>query len=254
MWERTDLYLHGGVEMRQLTDAEIQNGATTSSARDDGNEKLMNEERVTTVVPSAEKDFRGMFGDVERASKAYKDMHNHTHQDPEKALPLFRLMTWVDPSFVEGWTTGSMILARDRGEIGTAKALAFLNEGVAQNPESIDLRTQTGYLYITRRHDLVTAVKHLKEAIRLGKGRKAELPAEERDAYEEAYRWLALCYRNLGQLPEMHRTMTAGLKEFPDDPMLKQLKVPPSMILVPGAEDNPASPLPVADSKRENAD
>ena len=45
-----------------------------------------------------------------RIGFAYQAMANHKHNDPTAAMPMFRLMTWLDPTFVPGWTTGANIL------------------------------------------------------------------------------------------------------------------------------------------------
>ena len=71
----------------------------------------MGDDSVVTAIPSPDRDFRGWMGDLERETGTYRDMHNHTHNEPEQAIPLFRLMTWIDPNFcflkykVGDWTT-----------------------------------------------------------------------------------------------------------------------------------------------------
>ena len=129
LWLRTDLYLHNGVEMRPLTDQEVSEGKKGVGGAKDGHEAIVNDDAIVTVVPSAQQDFRGVFGDVERAVNAYRDMRGHEHRDPVQALPLFRLMTWLDPQFVTAWVTGATIIARDRSSEGTTRALSFLAEG-----------------------------------------------------------------------------------------------------------------------------
>lgn len=58
LWLRTDLYLHNGVELRPLTNAERSRGAkgVGSSEKDLG--QALNEDSVVTSIPSPDRDFR----------------------------------------------------------------------------------------------------------------------------------------------------------------------------------------------------
>src|SRR5436853_222299 len=113
LWLRADLYLHNGVEMRPLSEEEQKRGVSIENAKEDGHDKLHAENEVTSVPPK-ERDFRGIFGDVERQVASFHDKHNHSHNDPSVAMPLYRLMTWLDPQFIQGWAMGAMILNRDK--------------------------------------------------------------------------------------------------------------------------------------------
>jgi hypothetical protein len=223
MWLRTDLYLHNGVEMRRLTRDEERAGKTGVGGVDDGHEHLHDDDLIVTVVPAKEDDFRGIFGDIERATKAYKDMAGHGHNDPEDALPLFRLMTWIDPQFINGWTTGAIVMARQRDEVGTQKALAFLHEGLAKNPQSIDILTQIGYLTITRKRDLEGALPFLEQARAIGIKNLQMLSEQELEALNLAYRWLGLSCRDIERPAELSGLMKEALRIFPDDPVLSRL-------------------------------
>src|SRR5262245_17926662 len=79
LWLRTDLYLHTGVEMRTLTDDEVAAGRHGVGSSDAELAAALNEGRIVTVVPPKERDFRGIFGDIERATQSYKPMEGHTH-------------------------------------------------------------------------------------------------------------------------------------------------------------------------------
>jgi tetratricopeptide (TPR) repeat protein len=222
LWVQSDLYLHNGVQMRPLTEAEIKSGQEVMNSANDGHEKLHNDV-VTTVIPPKERDFRGIFGDVERATSAWKNMKNHTHNDPSQSLPLFRLMTWLDPSFIDGWTTGAMVIARDHSGLATGKAVDFLKEGLAENPESIDILTSIAYIELTRRKNMAVAVSYLEKARALGWAHRTSMPANEREAFENTYRWLALCYRDLGRRQDVIAVCQEGLSLFSDDKVLPRL-------------------------------
>lgn len=223
LWLRTDLYLHNGVEMRQMTDAEKKGGASSESPSDDGNKNITNEETVLTIIPSKDRDFRGILGDIERATSAYKDMHHHTHNDPRVALPLFRLMTWLDPNFVPGWVTGASVIERDHSPAASQVALHYLDQGLDENPNSIAVLEAMSELYITRLHNLRKAVVYLERARDRGHHRDFIMDPAERDALQQSYRWLALCYRNLKWPEKEQSTAREGLLMFKDDEVLKRM-------------------------------
>jgi hypothetical protein len=162
LWLRTDLYLHNGVELRPLTEAERRIGRKGVGSAEADLGKAMGDDDVVTSIPSADRDFRGWFGELERATAPYRGMTNHTHNDPEQALPLFRLMTWLDPSFIDGWTTGATVIARERNKEGTRKSLQFLHEGLQANPGSVSILNNIAFIHITRQRDLATAVRYLE--------------------------------------------------------------------------------------------
>jgi hypothetical protein len=222
LWLRADLYLHNGVEMRPISADEQKRGVTVEDAKEDGHEKL-HSESVVTSIPPKERDFRGIFGDIERNVAGTMDMHEHDHNDPSVAMPLYRLMTWIDPQFVQGWTMGGMILARDRTEQGTGESIAFLGEGWKANPTSVDLPGQIGYTIARRGGDLQTAAKYLEAARSLGKARLKQLCDEEREGLRTAYHFLPLCYRDLGQHGLEETVLREGITFFPDDALLPKL-------------------------------
>lgn len=218
LWLRTDLYLHNGVEMRPLTEAEKQDGKSIeSAAQDDG---LHEDENIVTVVPSAKHDFRGVFGDIERLTTSYKPMSQHQHNQPDSALPLFRLMTWLDPKFIRGWTVGASVI----GQKDSSKAIAYLSEGLEANPTSSALYAEMGQEYAGRQRQYKTALPYLDKAIAAGEKRFPEgitdPDSDEAEGFLSAMRYAALCYRKLDDLAKMRAVANYGLKYFPDDPVL----------------------------------
>ena len=231
LWLRTDLYLHNGVELRPLTEDELKAGKTGVGSAEKDLGKAMNDDAVVTSIPSPDRDIRGWLGDLERDTAPYRDMHNHTHNDPEQALPLFRLMTWIDPNFIDGWTVGSTVIARDQSEKGTDKALAFLNEGLANNPESVSVLDSIAFIEITRKKDLPKALEYLEQARKAGLANLKQLPEEEKEEFAQVYRWLALCYRDLTESDKMDAVLREGRQIFPDDAVLAMLSnAPPSVL------------------------
>ncbi len=235
LWLRADLYLHNGVEMRVLTETELKAGHKGVGTSD----QLMGDEmKHVSAIPTKDRDFRGVFGDVERAVSAFKDMKNHSHNDPQQALPLFRLMTWIDPQFIPGWQIGGAVIARGRTEDAVNRALAFLKDGAKNNPNNITLKTEVARLLITRQGKLDEAIELLKDALRIGYKQGEHLSEDEATALEDSFRWLALCYRNTAQFQLMRATALAGLKVFPDDQVLPHLlTVAPSILSDAGAKE-----------------
>ena len=224
LWLRTDLYLHNGVEMRRLSEQELADDHEGSSSTDNHDHALHDDSMITTVIPPAERDFRGVFGEIERATSAYKDMHNHSHNDPVSALPLFRLMTWVDPGFLPGWTTAAAVIARDRSDRALDRALALLREGLDKNPGSIVLQAEIGSLLAARRRDFGRAIAYLERA-RIASLQRQRLTEDEAEALPQLYRWLALCYRERGLLAEMYAALREGVERLPDDAVLLRMLV-----------------------------
>ncbi|MBL8088017.1 MAG: hypothetical protein JNM85_08120 [Chthonomonas sp.] len=235
LWLRADLYLHNGVEMRPLTEQEVSAGKRGVGSSDNHENELHDDSKITTVIPSAEHDFRGIFGDIERETKTYKDMRGHDHNSPRESLPLFRLMTWVDPQFIPAWTVGANILCWDKDPMGVAKAVAYLNEGISHNPKSIALQNEMGSVLLRKAKDMDASVPYFTAAIAL-KPRDAKLlEEEESDALQQSYRWLALVHREQGNLAEQLRIAREGLAQFPQDRVLWRLSHPIPKVLSPSA-------------------
>jgi hypothetical protein len=209
LWAYTEEYLHNGIKLRRMSEKEKKE-FKLDSGRNYG----------ITIIPHADKDFRGVFGDVERAVNAWTADQNHKQNDPRQCLPLFRLMTWLDPYFVEGWTTGAMVIGMDHSVESTKKSMAFLREGLQQNPDCVDIPMMFGMLEVTRTKELGRAERFFLQAIKNGRARFEILSENEKSALASSYRWLALVYRNTGQSANLGKTVEEGLKLFPDDLVL----------------------------------
>lgn len=215
LWSYTEVYLHNGIKLRRMSEQEKAQ-AGLNDGRNHG----------TTIIPDAKRDFRYVFGDVERAVNAWDSDQNHKQNDPRQCLPLFRLMTWLDPYFVEGWTTGAMVIGMGYSPESTAKALAFLREGLQHNPDCVDIPMMFGMLEVTRNKKLHSSEQFFKKAIANGKSRFETLSENEKSALQNSYRWLALVYRDTGQTGKLQSTTKEGLNLFPDDLVLPSTSKP----------------------------
>ena len=233
LWLRTDLYLHNGVEMRQLTDDEAKAGVEGEAAAE-GHE-LHDESHSTTAVPPKERDFRGIFGDIERTVATTQDMHAHKHREPAEAMPLFRLMTWADPEFTQGWLVGGMVLAQEKPG-GSAAAIAYLKEGLESNPRSMPILVDLGRLYARQLGDVKNAVTYFNRAI--DSAPVGMLEEEQAETLLEAYRWSALCYRELGDATRLASVAREGLSKFRGDVILARTLYPvPPVLTLPGEKE-----------------
>lgn len=92
---------------------------------------------VQMRMRSAEEDFRGIIGDLEREIKPWRDPEApHVLLGGAELLPWFRIMTIANPHFIRGYRIGAMWLGR---EDKFDEALEFLDEGIAKNPENPEL-------------------------------------------------------------------------------------------------------------------
>ena len=222
LWLKVDKYLHNGVDLRGTTDAEkaAQTTDQVSSAKGEEGNRAHRVGEETTIVPSKAHDWRGRFGDVERAIQPYQNMDGHTHRDPKEALPLFRLMTISNPHFVPGYTIGGFMIARDKTKLKEAEA--FLLEGAKQNPQSIEIEEGLGNLLTVHEHDFPAALPHLQKALALGAARDPKaLTDDESESYENAFRWLVLGHRDAGNTKEAVEAARQGLAHFPQDPVCR---------------------------------
>lgn len=228
LWLRTDLYLHNGVEMRPLSEQEIKRGKKGVGSTDKHAEGVHDDSKITTVIPSAEDDFRGIFGDLDRATKSYKDMKNHSHNDSAQALPLFRLMTWVDPQFIPGWQVGSHVLGLgEKKRPGSGeKAIKMLEEGLEHNPKSVALLAERGKMEFRFRKDAAGALAWMERCVAAGgHGPAVLMDEEDQEALLVAHRWISVLHRDSGDLVGCIRAADRGLRAFPNDAALLRLKL-----------------------------
>lgn len=88
--------------------------------------------------------------------------------DPKKIgeiLAICRIVTKLDPGFIQAYDIGSWRLAQGLGKFD--KAIAFLKEGIAHNPKSAALYGDIGTIYFFYEKDYPRAIPYLKNAIQL---------------------------------------------------------------------------------------
>lgn len=101
--------------------------------------------------------------------KADRYHHEYIQRDPnwcnnKELLGLFNMITALDPKFVEAYSTGTYILYY--GYHDTAKALAYLKNGITNNPKSMELNELAAVLYAYKLHDPQKALPFAQRAVR----------------------------------------------------------------------------------------
>ncbi|MEZ0327619.1 MAG: tetratricopeptide repeat protein [Fimbriimonas sp.] len=224
LYLRTDLYLHGGVELRPMTEQEKRAGRQGSGVKPGETAILGDESHLVTSIPPKESDFRGLLGDLERETGAFKDMHHHKHNDAETAFPLFRLMTWVDPEFITGWTTGSMLLTGEKTEETVARALEFLQAGLKANPDSPEIMTRIGVLIAAKEERIPEGLEWFERA-RVAALKRPNTTPDQQEALSESYRWLLIAADRLGKTERVRAIVEEALQKFPDDPVVLRFAI-----------------------------
>jgi tetratricopeptide (TPR) repeat protein len=214
-------YLHGGVILRAATDREVRSHARIASHGDALTDHHGGSQ--TSVVPEMERDPRGIWGSLERATQPFMDIRNHGHRDLKEALPLFRMMTWSDPHFLEAYSMGAYLIFSASDGKRMAEALEFLREGIANNPRSYLLRGEYGHYQYMNLKNLPLARKYLVEAAELIE-QTAESDLDPQRA-EDIWNELALVCRRLRDEESELYWARRGLARFPTSmPCRRSLK------------------------------
>lgn len=229
LWAKTHAVLHAGMEERAARPGEARTRSEFHShsgespaehAEHEGHDEHEEEGHVL-VIPPAREDFRGILGDLERAVKPYLGADGKMYEkDADQTVPFYRLMTWADPHFIQGYTVGATFLCR-AGEY-TDRALEFLREGERYNPESPEIQTELGHFYVVYKKDYARAERHLRRALQLF-ARAQKLDELQKDALIDAHRWLALGYVEWGKPREAVAVARAGLRVEPQDPTFRHV-------------------------------
>lgn len=235
LWVKTHAVLHAGAEERAARPGEEKTrageyhrhgGGGEAKGAHDGHEHAEGEVCEAAhedegghvlVIPPASEDFRGVLGDLERSVKPYAGADGKMYsKDSSQTIPFYRLMTWADPHYIQGYTVGSTFINKVGQE--TDEALKFLHEGERYNPTSFEIQTELGHLYLVYKKDYAAAEKHLRRALELIP--KRELTEVEAEARTDAYRWLALTYVEWGKPQEALNVARHGRMLIGADPTL----------------------------------
>ncbi|MDX1971124.1 MAG: hypothetical protein SFY68_01195 [Candidatus Sumerlaeia bacterium] len=150
---KTERYLHGGIAYsahmnvaRTVQEETSEYDAHEKEARGvagDEHEEEDDHSGTPTLIPTAEDDFRGVIGHLERQIRPWQDPSiPHQHSTGTELLPWYRVMTLSDPHNIRGYLIGAYWLS-NLGKFEEARQ--FITEGIGHNPEAFQL-----YLYRAR--------------------------------------------------------------------------------------------------------
>ncbi|MBM3774413.1 MAG: tetratricopeptide repeat protein [Acidobacteria bacterium] len=211
LFARAQEYLHAGVILRPATKQEQDTGAPLASHGDEMTSHHGSAE--TGMIPPPGRDPRWVWGMIERETQPYMDVRNHRHHDLREALPLFRMMTWSDPYFIEAYSQGAYLVFSGAESRNIPRAIEFLGEGLHYNPRSWQLHKDYAHYHFYNLKEYRTARSFYEKAIALAK----DLPQEKVDETEFEAAWAGLV-QTLRQLEDREAALewsTRGLLRFP---------------------------------------
>ncbi len=154
MFIKTERYLHGGVGYVPHHDESVLTAGDLAEEVDEHQGELGDHDEhdhadeahtAMTLIPEQDRDFRGVIGKLHREVKPWRDPSKpHLHTDGRELLPWFRMMTASDPHYVRGYVAGGFWLQIEDPEA----ALAFIEEGLRNNPDAFQLYVSRGFLKI----------------------------------------------------------------------------------------------------------
>jgi hypothetical protein len=113
-------------------------------------------------------EFRTVFANL-LWIKADKYHHEYIQRDPKwtndtELLGLFKMITALDPRFVEAYSTGTYILMY--GCHSNTRAVEYLMQGIEANPRSRDLNELAAVLYAQKLKNPRRALPYARKAVR----------------------------------------------------------------------------------------
>ena len=224
LWLKSHAVLHAGVEEREARPGEELARASEAhrhgaeGGRSSGHAGHGHEGAFVLVIPPRGEDFRGILGDIEREVKPYLGSTGAPFsKDTDQTLAFYRLITRLDPHHVQGYVIGATFLCRAAQYPRLGRR--FLEEGERNNPGSFEIQTELGHFDLVYFRDYAGAEQHLLRSLESLPPRR-KLSEIEEDARDDAYRWLALTYREWRRPADAVRIARAGLRFLPLDATL----------------------------------
>jgi tetratricopeptide (TPR) repeat protein len=122
------------------------------------------------------------------------DNYYGTLKKESELIPLYRMITWLNPHIDEAYYVGSYMLYQFKQ---TDEAWRFNSEGIKQNPQSGKLELNAGQFILAKleygkltNKDYEDAIRHFRKALSLGN--------MEDDEFILAYKGLSISYSHIG--------------------------------------------------------
>ena len=120
---------------------------------------------------------------------------HHQPRENSEFMPLIRLVTDLDPQFIEAYRTGAWWMWSRLNQV--KPAIEFLQEGIQNNPTRFELSYDLGLLYFNKLNDYPKAAQQFQFASRI--------PMDERDK-STVMEYLAFSYERMNQNQEAFET------------------------------------------------
>jgi hypothetical protein len=201
-----------------------------------------------TIIPTQERDFRGLIGDVERAVKPF-DLTHVKHTEPMEALPWLRLATWINPEHENAWVATAFWLKGTgrQNRPATSQAIALLERAVALNPprkgqpyDKHGLVYMLAHLYLVEGSNPRKALEILEPFLKHGEEDFSQLNEVQRDWLSYSFRDAVQACRKLGQHEKAVEICRRGIVLFPDDGPLQDSLAREQLWLKKAREKKPA--------------
>jgi len=134
----------------------------------------------------------GLIGDFRKTIASYlwvkSDVYHHIWEEFENKswkenaenVPVDRLITYLDPSFVDSYYIGGSMLGFELNRID--EGISFLREGIKNNPDASPLYLQLGLIYLIKLNDNQNAVDSFLKGAIVGKKDYFESIKKEKEA------------------------------------------------------------------------
>jgi hypothetical protein len=103
---------------------------------------------------------------VDQYHHEYIEHHGDWAQDTD-LLPMLRMITWLDPHFVQAYQVAGFMLSARLHRYEHARQL--LEEGIRNNPKSFELYEEMGMAILRARKDYQEAYTYLSKALSLAR-------------------------------------------------------------------------------------
>ena len=130
---------------------------------------------------------------------------------------------------IDAWTSAGQIILWENKAHSTDLAIDFLQRGLDQNPQSIDILSEMAYCYLKAKEDPAEperqyqkALPYLERAKKIGLENLQQLSKKEGESLQENFRRLSICYRELHKFDEMKANAEQGISIFGQDLSLRK--------------------------------
>jgi tetratricopeptide (TPR) repeat protein len=205
-WNEAQVYFHKGYDLSAFTPP--KEGSRPAPTSDESRGKHEHEHAHGDAAPGADEAQPRIHTPEEEARIHSLEDHPFLRRSPlrpyiyehadlltngERMMPYYWLTTTLDPNFVRAYSNGAYWLAFYYGR--PAEAIAYLEEGIAHNPDSYVLYSTLGHICFTKQHRYDLASRYYERAVAANPARNQE----ERDDCIECLRFLARSYLYSGQ-------------------------------------------------------